>query len=210
MEKLSALLAALCNKKYLFALAPLALSAAPAPAAPKLVGFHAVSDTVFRGGRPRNEAELGLLARRGIRTIVNLQGHALKLLPGEQPDAIAQEGREAERLGLRYFSLPFGTLSRFGVSDERAILEVVRVMEDPRLQPVYVHCNVGADRTGVAVAAFRILHENCGFDEAWRELVRQGELWTPLFASFSRRFLESLADHPESYGHPRSTERCPL
>ena len=193
-----------------FSLGTFAAFSLATQAGTNIPGFRAVTATLFRGGRPRNEAEMQLLVQKGIHTIVNLQGDAMQILPGEKPQEIENARQMAEHFGLRFFHLPFVAGAKLDEDGQKMVLEVVRVMEDPQLQPVYVHCNVGADRTGVAVAAFRILHQNCSYDKARAELIENGQLWTPLLTASQMSFLRDLAADPARFSHPPSAAHCPL
>ena len=52
-------------------------------------------------------------------------------------------------------------------------------------KPVFVHCRQGRDRTGLAVAVYRIVAEGWDRDEAIRELYAHGYNW-PLFPGIAR------------------------
>jgi protein tyrosine/serine phosphatase len=55
------------------------------------------------------------------------------------------------------------------------------VVGDPARQPVFVHCLRGSDRTGMAVAVYRMSAEGWSREEAIDEMVRGG-------FGFNRRF----------------------
>jgi tyrosine-protein phosphatase SIW14 len=50
------------------------------------------------------------------------------------------------------------------------VLAFLKVVADPHNQPVFVHCQHGADRTGMMVAAYRIIDQNWSDDDALKEL----------------------------------------
>jgi protein-tyrosine phosphatase len=50
------------------------------------------------------------------------------------------------------------------------VVAALRVMTDPAAQPVLVHCKHGSDRTGVVVAAYRIVVQGWSKEDAIREL----------------------------------------
>lgn len=190
-----------------------ALPEVPTVAAAKTVpipGFRAVTaDAVYRGGRP-NERGLRWLADHGFRSVVNLQGRSLPLIPGESENMIRESRTTAESMGLRYYHLPVYVSKRIDAEEAKLILRAVRVMTDRSLRPVYVHCNVGADRTGIVIAAFRILGQGCGYEQAKNEMMATGLFWTPLLEGARLRFLKSLAAYRAEYGFARAPESCPL
>jgi len=57
--------------------------------------------------------------------------------------------------------------------DQDSLLATLRTLTDPQAGPVLVHCMQGADRTGVVVAAYRVVAQGWPKEEAIREM-RQG------------------------------------
>lgn len=168
-----------------------------------------VTANIYRGPRP-DEADFEEMARAGVRTVIDLQGGAPTIIPGESQRARKKRKEIAEGLGLRLVNIPT-TLSRVNEPKEQAeLLKVVELMNDPRNQPVYVHCAAGRDRTGVAVALYRILYQGCSYDKARRELVKSGlPIWTPALMAKQFAFLREMeAKQLEITG--ALNERCPL
>ena len=112
----------------------------------RLPNFHHVNQHLYRGAQPRSGG-MQKLAALGIKTIVNLRA----------ADGRAKgEADEARAAGLRYFNVPMGEYAR--PTDEQ-IGRVLAIINDPDNQPVFVHCQRGADRTGTVVAIYRITHD---------------------------------------------------
>ena len=164
-----------------------------------------VTTNIYRGPRP-DEADFEEMARAGVRTVIDLQGGAPTIIPGESKRARQKRKEIAEGLGLRLVNIPT-TLSRVDQPAEQAeLLKVAALMNDPRNQPVYVHCAAGRDRTGVAVALYRILYQGCSYAQARKEFVRHGiPLWTPALMGKQFKFLREV----ESKARP-TNQRCPL
>lgn len=108
---------------------------------------------LFRGGKPLPDG-LKLLQKTGVRTVVNL-----KVTDGE--------GEHVRRLGMAYHHIPMNPNEP---SDED-VLAFLRIMASPDKYPVYVHCNLGSDRTGFMIAAYRIVMQNVEKQEAIDEMV---------------------------------------
>ncbi|MBN2210712.1 MAG: dual specificity protein phosphatase family protein, partial [Sedimentisphaerales bacterium] len=77
--------------------------------------------------------------------------------------------------------------------------EVVRFLEivsDPERQPVLVHCQHGADRTGTMCAMYRIVIEGWPKEEALREMTLGGfgfhEVWDNLPDWINELDIESI------------------
>lgn len=169
--------------------------------------YKPVSPGIFRGVRPRNEEKLRWLADQGIRNIINLQGTGTPFQPGEKPGQIAESERIARSLGLGYFKTPFSSGEDNPLSPEERVnvLATVSLLRDTSLHPIYVHCFFGADRTGVAVAAFRILAQGCSFEKARDEMYLEGGAWTERVTRGQLPFLQELTTRER----PPASE-CPL
>jgi protein-tyrosine phosphatase len=117
---------------------------------------------IYRGARLANLDELESLK---VRTILNLE---------KDTDAVRQEKAGAARLGMEVINIPMSEVTRPRLAD---LVRAVKIMEDPRFQPVYVHCLHGRDRTGLTVAAYRILHDGWSVERADREAIDHGHAW---------------------------------
>ncbi|MCM3869151.1 MAG: tyrosine-protein phosphatase [Pyrinomonadaceae bacterium] len=127
----------------------------------ELPNFHKVNDVVYRGAQPKGGG-LELLRQLGIKTVVNLRAN----------DARAkQEEVDAHLTGLQYFNLPF---ERWGRPQDEAIEQVLSIINNPANQPVFVHCQHGADRAGVVIAIYRIAHDGWTGQRATAEAKRYG------------------------------------
>lgn len=101
---------------------------------PALQNLLRVSGRIYSSGEPRGDGAFAELARRGVRTVVSVDG--------VRPDV-----ETAERHGLRYVHIPVGY---DGIREPagRALAALLLEAE----VPVYIHCHHGRHR-GPAVAA---------------------------------------------------------
>jgi protein tyrosine phosphatase (PTP) superfamily phosphohydrolase (DUF442 family) len=120
----------------------------PTVAFPGVPNFGVVSADLWRGGRPTPDG-LRALADAGVRTIIDLQlyGESAPVPPG-----------------VKYVRLP---VSGWHV-DQVDVDAVLRAI-DQSPKPVFVHCAEGRDRTGLAVAAYRVDH-GMSLPDAFAEL----------------------------------------
>ncbi len=131
---------------------------------PALPNFHQVNAQLFRGAQPK-AGGLAQLARLGVKTIINLRG--------ADEHARAEEAA-ARELGLKYFNVALPGFSR---PKDAAVARVLGLIADPQLQPVFVHCKRGADRTGTIIACYRIQHDNWPAKTALTEAKHYGLSW---------------------------------
>lgn len=127
------------------------------------------SRPIYRGAQP-SERGIETLRAMGVRTIVDLRN-----------DADPREPAWAAVAGMRYVRIPSAC------EDPRAadVQSFLRMMEGqpspPRVDqpvafPVFVHCKAGRDRTGLFVAAYRIVEEHWSNERAEREMKQYGHL----------------------------------
>jgi len=115
---------------------------------------------IYRSGVLTSAAMSDVIKDHGVRTVVDLGGHEPGT-PGQR-----REESVAQVLGARYVRLPlFGD----GTGDPNQYVEALRIMTDPGEHPVLVHCSAGSERTGGAVALYRMIVEGVPFEQAYAE-----------------------------------------
>jgi len=121
-----------------------------------LPNLHRISDQLYRGGQPTAEG-MKRLYEMGIKTVVDLRTfHSDRDEIGDTPLAYEH---------IRMFAL---------LPTHDDIIAALRVMTNPDRAPVFVHCLHGADRTGIVMAAYRIVVEGWTKEEAIDEMKRGG------------------------------------
>lgn len=130
----------------------------------ELPNFHKVNDRLYRGAQPKKDG-LKTLASLGVKSILNLRG---------EDETSYAEAKETKALGLNYYALPMGGLSR--PTDEQ-IARALSIINNPENGVVFVHCKHGADRTGVVIACYRMSQENRTAEQAKAEAEKHGMSW---------------------------------
>ncbi|MEQ8178857.1 MAG: tyrosine-protein phosphatase [Amphiplicatus sp.] len=117
-----------------------------------------------------NPAHLETLAKRGVKTIVNLRG--------DKPSGFYFLEEEAcRRLGLNFVT--FRVFSREAPSKET--LKEARALFDRIAYPAAMHCKSGADRVGLMATLYLFYKEGVALDKAMNQLslryghIRQGK-----------------------------------
>jgi protein tyrosine/serine phosphatase len=151
--------------RVLVIVAGLALFAAPVRTQDdhrdQLPNSYKVNDALYRGGQPK-PGGWELLRQLGIKTVINLRDADTKA-EVEEEDVLSA--------GLQYFNVPF---ARWGRPEDRDMAQVLSIINDPANQPVFVHCQHGADRTGVVIAVYRVSHDGWTSHRARDEAKRFG------------------------------------
>ena len=131
-------------------------------AAVTIRNFHVVDAHVYRGGRP-TLVEVAQLKDLGVRTILSLETYAVEPWEGfNEQQETAKLGMNFERIAMSPLPYPEPSVTQ--------INDALKVLMDPDMQPVFVHCYHGSDRTGVTVGAYRIVADGWTVDSAISEI----------------------------------------
>ena len=128
---------------------------------------YQVTTNLYRGAQPTTEG-MARLKALGIRTVINLRAFH------SDQDEVAGTGLKS----VRFETKPWH-------AEEEDVVGFLKVVTDTNNLPVFVHCQRGADRTGMMCAMYRIVvcgwtkpkaieeMKSGGFDfnPAWRDLV---------------------------------------
>jgi protein tyrosine/serine phosphatase len=145
---------------------------------PGLSNFHHVSDDLYRGAQPTAEGFRQLQAM-GVKTVINLRFfHSdRELITGTDLD---------------YEEIPMNTWH----AEDEDVVRFLTLVSDKSRAPFFVHCQHGADRTGMMCAVYRIVIQGWTRDEAIKEMTsgRFGfhEIWSNLVAYLQKFDLENL------------------
>lgn len=126
----------------------------------ELPRFHEVAPGIYRGGQPK-PGGFDLLKQKGVKTIINLRNEH-------------DERQQVEALGFKYVYLPMDVRDEISAGDIATFLQTVT---DPAQQPVFIHCQRGADRTGLMVGLYRVAKQGWSAEQAYREARKIGMRW---------------------------------
>jgi len=164
----------------LVATAAVAQESNAAPAAPRperwaepitlegVPNLHRLTPLLYRSEQP---TALGMrnLEKLGIRTVINLR-------------AFNDDLDELRGTGLRAVHVPVHTW-HLETEDIVAVMRELRRTEDG---PFLIHCQHGADRTGLMSAMYRMLEQNWSAEDALNELVDGGYGYHSLWRNIKR------------------------
>lgn len=112
-----------------------------------LPNFAQVNANLYRGAQP-TENGVRRLGKMGVKTIIDLRG---------DDEKAKTEEIWAQNAGVKFVDVRLNNWLKPKTSD---IEQIIKYIEAPENQPVFVHCKRGADRTGTVVAVYRIAHDN--------------------------------------------------
>ncbi len=118
--------------------------------------FHKISDDLYRSGQPTARG-LRNLKVMGIRTVIDLRW-------------LNSERTAATESGLEYEHIHMTVLS----PEESDAVKFLQIVTDKKRTPVLVHCQYGADRTGMMCAIYRVAVQGWTKEKALKEMVDGG------------------------------------
>lgn len=118
--------------------------------------LHRVTPNLYRSQRPTRQGMINLKAL-GIKTVINLRAfHSDK---GKLSGTDLLE----KRLKIRTWAL-----------QDKHVIEVLRTLRNKDGGPYLIHCQHGADRTGLMAAMYRIVEQGWTKEAALKEMTRGG------------------------------------
>lgn len=122
----------------------------PVEILPGIENCYRVSADVYRSGQP-DETGFRLLQAVGVKSVLNLREYHRDI-----------KKAAGTNLQLMHYPVAAGAVT---LDDLEKILHMLR--RAPK--PVLVHCWHGSDRTGIVIAAYRIVEQNVSVEEAEAE-----------------------------------------
>lgn len=119
--------------------------------------FGEVTPNLYRGGLP-SEVGMESLQKLGVKVVVDLRGEN------------KAEEEATTKLGMKYVAIP----SHCPFPHDETYAHFLGVIEENPGKKIFVHCRLGDDRTGMAVAAYRMAEEGWSADEAMNEMKNFG------------------------------------
>ena len=114
--------------------------------------LYRITPNLYRSEQP---TALGFrnLEKLGIRTVINL-----RWFNNDDKETAGTQLR-TERVKILTWDI-----------DDKHVIEVMRLLKDPANGPYLIHCQHGADRTGVMSAMYRVLEQDWKPEDALAEL----------------------------------------
>jgi protein tyrosine/serine phosphatase len=135
--------------------------------------LHKVSDGLYRSAQPTDKG-MANLRDLGIETVVNLRSmHSDR-------DEIGETGLAYEHIYMKAWH-----------PEEEDVVRFLQIVTNPKRQPVLVHCQHGADRTGTMCALYRILVQGWTKEDAIEEMREGGYGYHAIFRNLPK-FIDSL------------------
>ncbi len=149
-----------------------------------LPNFGEVSPNLFRGGQPGVDG-FESLKKIGVSIVVDMRSG-----PNDN------EKRAVNKMGMQYVSIPW----HCPFPSDAPFAKFLKLIEDNPDKKIFVHCRLGDDRTGMAVAAYRMAEQGWTANEALDEMEKFGFDWRhhmicPTLQSYEKSFPKRLKNN---------------
>jgi len=132
-------------------------------AATTIVRFGEVDEGVYKGSKPKTDADYRFLQARHIKYIVNLQF---------LPFLDQFEQQKARRYGIGFIS---ATINASPVSpSQKHVDAILALLKNKRYHPIYFHCALGRDRTNLIAALYKMYFLGMSQQNALRYMNAEG------------------------------------
>lgn len=116
---------------------------------------YKVNTLIYRSAQPDKDS-FQKLYKMGIRKTLNLR-------------IFHNDRKEIAGLPIEEIHMPLYILN----VNKNDIVKIVKILADTK-EPILIHCKYGSDRTGVVIAAYRIMVEGWSPEEAIEEMINGG------------------------------------
>lgn len=136
-----------------------AFSQAP-PSKTEVPNFAVVAPGIYRGAAP-NDVGLARIKALGVKTVIDLR---------IEKKGQKEEEAAAKALGLNRVRIPMGAEA----PTKKQVDQFLALLDKASTEPVFVHCQHGADRTGAMIGIYRVTRQGWNFDKTWQEMRKYG------------------------------------
>lgn len=154
-----------------------------------LKNLHKISEDLYRCAQP-DEAGMRELEKLGIRTVINLR---------DNNDDVDKATGTKLRL-IRF------EMNAWEVEEER-VARVLALLREKEHGPFAIHCQHGADRTGVVSAMYRVVEQGWSREDAVREMREGGygfhKIWVNIVRYVNRVDVDKLRKRVDELAPPK-------
>jgi tyrosine-protein phosphatase SIW14 len=145
--------------------------------------FAEVSPQLYRGAQP-GRAGIESLKKMGVGIVVDMRGGRNK-----------SEKAAVQKAGMQYVSISW----HCPFPSDKPFAKFLELIDENPKKKVFVHCRLGNDRTGMAVAAYRMAEQGWSADDAMNEMQTFG------FSGVHHVICPGLASYEKSFPHRLKT-----
>ncbi len=123
--------------------------------------FHEVAEgRVYRSAQMNGSALRAIISQKGVKSIINLRG-----ANGEKAWYRAETNAAVE-MGVLHFDIPLSASREVSLEQMEGIVAILKTAP----QPLLIHCQSGADRTGLVSALYKLTQEGVSAEKSAEQL----------------------------------------
>jgi hypothetical protein len=166
----------------------------PAPAT-HLVRFQQLDEGVYKGSKPKTDADYEFLQSKGVKYILELRFF---------PWLNAVEKHKAKKHGMTLLTRTISASTH--EPSKKNVDAILCLLRDKRYRPIYFHCDLGRDRAMLITGLYEIYYKGKSKEEAYQEMKYYGfkDTWT---LAGLKKYFEKHSQQPVSQYVPRCTDR---
>jgi hypothetical protein len=132
-----------------------------------------VTPNLYRGQDPK-VAEIYALKEKGIKTIISLRTNPER-----------SKAELCKKLGMNWYQIKTGV---FKTPSDDQFDEFRKIVNNPKNQPCYASCEIDMDRTGVYIAAYRMVDQHWTTQQMIDEFnSHHQKKWWPIFRKYEAK-----------------------
>lgn len=143
---------------------------------------------LWRGAKP-NETEAAWLVKNGVKTIINLE-----LLFDDLDELQQAKLPDYGRYQLDYYRVktwePLYAFAQSVADDD--VIHFLAIARQAK-HPIYVHCRAGENRTGVMIAAYKIILDNQTSAEQIAAVLREMQSYEGFWTEATTEYIKNLS-----------------
>jgi hypothetical protein len=167
----------------------------PAPGT-TIIRFGEVAPGVYRGSKPRTDADFRFLRSKHIRYDLDI-----RFLPW----LAAPEAKKARQYGIAFLTSPMNGSPV--PPSEHHVDRILLILHNRHYRGIYFHCDLGRDRTSLIAAIYEMYFLGRSKEAAWRQMKEYGfkDSWT--LRGLKEYFNKHPAPSPELLAAVRAEKR---
>ena len=149
---------------------------------------------LWRGSKPDQVAATWLI-NKGVKTVINLE-----LLHDDMDEFLAASVQSDAPYNVDYFRVKTWE-PLYAVATSKADKDVIQfiAVASQATKPVYVHCRAGENRTGVMIAAYKIIIDGQTSEAEVNAILAEMQSYKGFWSDFTTRYIRSLVPRREEF-----------
>ncbi|KAF0145298.1 MAG: hypothetical protein FD156_1129 [Nitrospirae bacterium] len=139
--------------------------------------FYKINNNIYRSAQPTEEGMKQLCDVMKIKTVINLRS-----FHSDNYEKMCSTALPDERLHVKAWH-----------PEDEDVIKVMKILSHKENGPFLIHCQAGADRTGLMSSMYRVIYDKWTKEEAIEEMINGGYGFHPWW----KNIIEYIQDFPD-------------